>query len=288
MKYEPYKSDDAIRITKMYSLFTCEYNNSYVFSGETHDFWEFLYIIDGSITVTADSRIYNLKTGDCIFHKPMELHKFNIASENNTKLLIFSYESEGEWTDYFKNKVFHLTLHQNSIIKELINFIKEQNTNSQTDNPLYLKYMTQFKENKVYAQTVVTHIHRLFLDLILNGSKTAQTLSEETVLFGKIVNYLDEHIYEYPSIEEIAENNFISLSKLKKLFKKYSGMGVHQYFLTMKMNVATKMLYDGYTVTEVASTLGFSSQAYFSKSYKKQFSISPSKIKMSDHSDALN
>ena len=126
MKYEPYKSDDAIRITKMYSLFTCEYNNSYVFSGETHDFWEFLYIIDGSITVTADSRIYNLKTGDCIFHKPMELHKFNIASENNTKLLIFSYEAEGEWTDYFKNKVFHLTLHQNSIIKELINFIKEQ------------------------------------------------------------------------------------------------------------------------------------------------------------------
>lgn len=283
MKFKPYKIEDAIKITEMYTLFTYTYDNTYVFSGETHDFWEFVYVIDGAITVAADSRIYNLKNGDCIFHKPMELHKFNIASENDTKLLIFSYGMEGEMVDYFKDKVFHLTQYQNGIVKELISTLKKQNADEQAHN-MIIQYLEQFNKNKLFSQIVATHIHRLFLDLILYGSQTSPTLSEETTLFSRIVNYLDEHIYEYPDMEKIAKDNFISQSKLKRLFKKYSGMGVHTYFITMKMNIATKMLSDGYTVSEVASVLGFSSQAYFSKTYKKQFSISPSKVRLSNGS----
>ena len=287
MKYKPYKIENAINITEMYTLFTDEYDNTYVFSGETHDFWEFVYVIDGAIAVTADSRVYNLKNGDCIFHKPMELHKFNIASDNNTKLLIFSYKIEGEMADYFMDKVFHLTQYQSSIIKELMNVLKEQSTAEQGHNTI-TEYLEKFKKNKLFSQIVATHIHRLFLDLILYGSQTSPTLSEETTLFGRIVNYLDRHIYEYPNIEKIAKDNFISQSKLKRLFKKYSGMGVHTYFITMKMNIATKMLSDGYTVSEVASVLGFSSQAYFSKTYKKQFSISPSKVRLSNGSKEVD
>ena len=45
-----------------------EYMKDFVFSGEAHDFWEFLYVDKGEITVQADHSIYHLKAGDVIFH----------------------------------------------------------------------------------------------------------------------------------------------------------------------------------------------------------------------------
>ena len=55
----------------MYSLFETHYNGRYVFPGETHNFWECLYVQKGEVCVSADERVYNLTDGEIIFHKPL-------------------------------------------------------------------------------------------------------------------------------------------------------------------------------------------------------------------------
>ena len=39
---------EQIHITSMHSLFKIHYECGFEFPGETHDFWECLYILDGS------------------------------------------------------------------------------------------------------------------------------------------------------------------------------------------------------------------------------------------------
>lgn len=51
-----------------------EYAKNYVFEGEKHDFWEFLYVDKGEVEVMADSTGYRLRQGEMIFHKPDEFH----------------------------------------------------------------------------------------------------------------------------------------------------------------------------------------------------------------------
>ena len=67
---------EQIHITSMHSLFKIHYECGFEFPGETHDFWECLYILDGELCVSADERIYNMSQGELIFHKPLEFHKF--------------------------------------------------------------------------------------------------------------------------------------------------------------------------------------------------------------------
>ena len=86
-----YHIEEQIKINSLNSLFEMHYNNGYAFQGETHNFWECVYVISGSICVSADERVYNMNAGEIIFHKPYELHKFYTTGGKNAELFIFSY-----------------------------------------------------------------------------------------------------------------------------------------------------------------------------------------------------
>ena len=41
----------------------------YEFKGETHDFWEYMYVVKGSIFAVAGEKVYILNEGEIIFQK---------------------------------------------------------------------------------------------------------------------------------------------------------------------------------------------------------------------------
>ena len=91
-------------------------------------------------------------------------------------------------------------------------------------------------------------------------------------------SYMNAHIEENPTVEEIAKHIGVSGSGIKRVFNKYSYMGVHKYFLAMKIKTATELLKQGVSVARVAERLGFSSQGNFSAVYKRETGTNPSKV----------
>ena len=81
------------------------------------------------------------------------------------------------------------------------------------------------------------------------------------------------------TVENIAKHLHISPTSLKNIFKQYTGMGVHKYFLRMKINWATELLNDGYSVSETSNILGFSNVSYFSAAYKRETGLLPKNIR---------
>ena len=77
------------------------------------------------------------------------------------------------------------------------------------------------------------------------------------------------------SVDELAREARVSKTALKEIFSRCGGMGVHKYFLKLKLSRASKLLKRGVSVTDVASELGFSSQAYFSSAFKREVGVSP-------------
>ena len=91
MAWNSYEISEQVKIEKLYSLFKRHFEKGHRFLGEMHDFWEAVYVVDGEVIISADENIHNFKSGDIIFHKPLELHKFNVIGENGATLLIFSF-----------------------------------------------------------------------------------------------------------------------------------------------------------------------------------------------------
>lgn len=280
MQWKSFPVTEQIHIQEFYSFFDIHHDKDYSFAGETHNFWECRYVIDGSICISGDERVYHLTKNQIIFHKPLEMHKFHVEDEAGATLLIFSFSMEGTLSDALKDKVFLLKDSQLSILQSLMTYLRstlEQCTEiSQIPEHKYLEHDCA---TSLYYQMLTSYVYQLILSLIDSGKVSKSSTAPDAQIFSKAVNYINNRIDSQASVTEIAESCHTSVSSLKRIFQKYAGISIHKYILTLKIKAATELLENGASVTNVAEILGFSSQAYFSACYKRETGVSPTEMK---------
>ena len=90
------------------------------------------------------------------------------------------------------------------------------------------------------------------------------------------------HMAEPPSLQALADEIDLSLSKLKEGFKQLYGDTVYGYLLTHKMEEARRMLESGkYNVNEVGLKIGYSTASHFIAAFKKKYGTTPKKYLLS-------
>lgn len=280
MAWNSYEVKEQVKIERLYSLFKRHYDKGHHFLGEMHDFWEVVYVIDGEVLISADENIHNFKSGDIIFHKPLELHKFNVVGENGATLLVFSFAMSGELCKKMERRAFHLGKYERSIIKSFLEYLDiAQAKYPEAENDItYSDFHSIYSRDNIFLQTVSLYISNIILSLASGANTLAKTKTHETELFKSALEIMNTRVAENILVNELAESLNISVSSLKRLFDKYAGMSVHKYFLSLKIKTATLMLKGGMAVNEVSDTLGFSSQGYFSATYKRETGNNPSQI----------
>lgn len=276
-----YYVTEQLHIECFFTMFEAHYDSTYVFPGESHDFWECLYVLNGTLCVSADDKVYRLKENQIIFHKPMELHKFSIESEEGADLFIFSFKLSGNLASSLEDKVFRLSEAQKNTVLSLLEYVRGQYSavKKQIEAIRCYVYLEISKHVPEFTQILTTYIYQLFLSLISNGHASKVSTEPNAILFRRAVNYLEEQVHSQPSVFEVAEVCNTSPASLQRIFHKYAGMSVHKFFLKLKIIAATELLREGVNVTEVAERIGFSSQAYFSACYERETGKRPSEMK---------
>ena len=100
-----------------------------------------------------------------------------------------------------------------------------------------------------------------------------------------LINNLKKQLELYPetqfSIEEMAQNAFISKYHFIRSFKAEVGLTPHQFQLQNRIRKAQRLMHNAETITEVALTTGFCDQSHFIKQFKKQVGLPPLTYKLS-------
>lgn len=95
-------------------------------------------------------------------------------------------------------------------------------------------------------------------------------------IVANVKKYINEHLRERLSLNEVAAVFGISPNYLSQLFSKYNDRGFSEYINTCKISESKRLLSEGnLKVYEVAEMLGFESAFYFSKVFKKVEGVSP-------------
>ncbi len=271
--YYRFENRQSFFIKTMYSLFLQDYAQGFSFPGELHDFCECVYVVRGSVCVSADDRVYDLTRADLIFHKPMEIHKFHIETTGGAQLLIFSFDMSGEGADAFYDKVYALNEEQRSVLEAMLRYLKRHAEAQTLQTGIFLHAKN---DGEINIAMVTTYLTQLFLLLQQEGGTRATSHVSEAAVFSAAATYLNAHINDNVNIDTLCRAVGCSRSGLKRMFRRYADMGIHEYFLHVKLRHALRLLQDGVRVTEVSALLGFSSQAYFSRVFKRVMGYAPS------------
>lgn len=277
--YIPYEVKRPLEITEFFSAFEYSGDNTYAFEGERHNFWEILILKKGELRIMEDDRVYRLMENQIIFHKPMAFHTLKVESPY-ANYMVISFNVAGNYIERFENKVINLSKEQ----MNYINVISDMFANEGLDNSVMkiTKFLKIMREKPVCYHKFASVVEFLLISLSESSMHNPQLVDNgETQLYKNAINALEANIYSNISVSELARECRVSTSQLKRVFSKYAGIGIHEYFLQLKILHAKKLLVSGMGVTEVAEKLSFSSQNYFSVVFKRKVGISPLKYKNS-------
>lgn len=260
----------TLNITGFYTAFCAKYDKSYFFTGERHNFWELVYVLDGRASVIAEKTGILLNKGDIIFHKPMEFHALGGDRERDFKILIISFECQSPAMDFFCGKIFHLDTYQ----KTLIEIFQSELTFDFKDTAQCGSY-----------QIGINLAEQLLLDLIRKNqtyrinrqnSDAAKQNIEKTLVLS-IKRFLEENILETLSLSDVCKKFNMSSSYLCHLFKAEKGKSIMDYYSHLKIEHAKKLLQeDIYNISEISEMLSYTSIHNFSRSFKHITGLSPS------------
>ena len=91
-----YGFDKVINVEKLITVFYMEFSKNFAYDGESHDFWEMVYIDRGEVICTAGKRRFALKGGELTFHKPNEFHALRAGENTAPNVSIITFESDSD------------------------------------------------------------------------------------------------------------------------------------------------------------------------------------------------
>lgn len=145
----------------------------------------------------------------------------------------------------------------------------------------------KFRKNDTMQQKYVTEafnyaldirdIEQYLLDLLGQIQDNINELDSKGRIIFDVETFILQNYNKDLTIDDIAENVYLTPTYLCHLYKKTTGRTLNQFILEVKMNKAKRMLTNTtLNIGEIASQLGYSNQGYFSKTFTKYFGMNPS------------
>ena len=92
-----------------------------------------------------------------------------------------------------------------------------------------------------------------------------------------VKRYLDQHVLDTVTLEDLSGHFFKSKAQIIRQFKKRYGITPYSYLLDIKIQYAKKLLAQTNTpIKEIAARLQFADEHYFSTYFKQVEKVSPS------------
>ena len=234
------------------------FSRNYDFVGETHPFYELVYVVSGSVGVTAGDEVYTLFEGQMLLHDPDEFHRIWTDDKSDAHVLNLSFYAAS--MPFCQGRVLEPELDEREELLVICDGVQK---------------------GLISCNRAMLNEQRMRLELWLlrmmgkGGSTVAPLGSASALRYAEIANLLRAHLHESLTAQDIARMSNMSLSSLKKIFSRYAGMGVVGYFTEMKMRRAVVLLKNGMRVGEVASALGYADQNYFSTVFHRVMGVVP-------------
>lgn len=106
-------------------------------------------------------------------------------------------------------------------------------------------------------------------------------MKEHLQLNNGLIQYIERHLNEDLTIDQLARTFYISRSQILQTFKKNFGITVHQYITKRRLEMCRKALCQNTTITKIFRQYGFRDYTSFYRAFKKEYGISPKEYKIS-------
>ncbi len=137
-------------------------------------------------------------------------------------------------------------------------------------------FFTEFKCRPFLHELAISY-KLVHLMVLFSRSTGGRVRNKKSGPLTDTLVYIGENYTQDIPTEKLAEMEHLSCAHFRRLFKEKTGMTPTQYITAMRLKYAEQMLLEtDLSIKEIAKSVGFSDQLYFSKVFSHYFGSSPS------------
>lgn len=241
----------------------------------SHDFYEILYVCNGSPQYLLDSSRYQLAPGDIVFlpagvpHCPIELNK-----------LIEPYRRYVLWV---KRSFLETLIYTWPELEVLKNKKYILHTNGDCLEKLHNSFKNLSNENKFqlfcWEAALVLETGLLLIDIQRVAMNISEPKPEEPRLLDQILNYIDLNLNNKLDLEQISHKFYVSSRTVSRLFRLQLNVSCSQFITQKRLIVAKNLISAGKPLEQIYNLVGFGDYSSFYRAFKREYGIYPSQYR---------
>lgn len=247
-----------------------EHPDPEAFPMHAHENFEILLFISGDITYWVEGTPYRPQPKDILLFNIAETHKVVVNSDKPYERTVIQMNKNLFSEIDPEHKLFYPFVSRRLGDSNLI-------TSSDFNDSFWEACISRLSFKAKDRRLQVLSNFLPFLNELGTAYENSQSRSKNYghQLSSKIVNYINENIRSELSPEKIADEFFISRSKLYNIFRETTGSGVWEYITVKRLLLAKEMLTRGEKPVNVYLNCGFNDYTTFFRAYKNKFGTSP-------------
>ena len=255
----------------------CKRNNPGTFtqfSMHVHNLYELDYIASGSGYYYIEGTQYPIFPGCILLIRPIDAHRTHVNTDTLYERATFQFSSELlneiDPSGTLKQFVDEMTVPQITPPAEYESFFKQlfQGVWEIKNEP------EPYQKNSIRSTISIALIA---LRQLLTASATEYVSTGISIsdTIRNILAYINQHLTEEFTLDDLCKRFGISKSYLNKRFKEITGTTLWNYVLIKRLTVARQNIHNGMPIQEAYRHSGFSDYSNFYRCYVKQFNCSP-------------
>ena len=239
------------------------------FSRHCHDFYELIFVEQGTGKYIVEGTQYYMEPGTLLLLRPRTFHyvEINAGSPYERHVFHFSEHALSGEATYLLGRFDQATPSEGNF------YTAEGLPIAVADRIRNFESVSAFPD----AEGVLLARLRISeLLLLLSGVSSHPGDRLDDRLGAKVLQYLNENLREPIRLDELAKRFFVSKYYLCRAFKEQNGISIHGYLNRKRIILAKQLIDGGETAARAAYRVGFGDYSSFFRAYKKMIGRAPS------------
>ncbi len=248
----------------------------------SHPYYEIYFFISGHNQIVVEGLDKQLEKGDVLIFPPGVMHR-NIHLDAGVPYERFymyatrdflntvsspDYDIPGTLKKMTQNEHYYFHMEE-ALLDRLLPFADRIIGDSDLSSPAE-KLINRYEFSTLLIRA-----------LNLLTSLEVMPQSDYSKGMGELIRYINQHVTEPLTLDDLAHTFHISKFYLLREFKSYTGISVHQYMMIRRIQVSQKLIRHGEKPKEACFQSGFMDYSSYYRAFKTRVGMSPEQYRKS-------